>query len=131
MPYENILTETRGRVGLVTLNRPKQLNALNDALMDELGLALRAFDDERRLAEASRCRDDRQRLGKPLAQPVEQPPPRYQMRTLGRKRDLRSQQRRIGGFGHVGVSSGSCGRPRLPASKAMCKFIHPTLARGH
>lgn len=42
--YENILTEQRGRVGLVTLNRPKQLNALNDALMDELGAALRAFD---------------------------------------------------------------------------------------
>src|SRR5262252_7584583 len=46
MPYENILTETRGRVGIVTLNRPKQLNALNDALMDELGLALRAFDGD-------------------------------------------------------------------------------------
>jgi len=46
MPYENILTETRGRVGIVTLNRPKQLNALNDALMDELGHALRAFDDD-------------------------------------------------------------------------------------
>ena len=46
MPYENILTETRGRVGIVTLNRPKQLNALNDALMDELGLALRTFDDD-------------------------------------------------------------------------------------
>ncbi len=44
MPYENILTETRGRVGLVTLNRPKQLNALNDALMRELGEALLAFD---------------------------------------------------------------------------------------
>ena len=43
-PYENILAEQRGRVGLVTLNRPKQLNALNDALMDELGHALRAFD---------------------------------------------------------------------------------------
>ncbi|HTQ01838.1 MAG TPA: enoyl-CoA hydratase [Casimicrobiaceae bacterium] len=42
--YENILTETRGRVGLVTLNRPKQLNALNDALMNELGAALTAFD---------------------------------------------------------------------------------------
>ena len=46
MPYENILTENRGRVGVVTLNRPKQLNALNDALMDELGHALRAFDDD-------------------------------------------------------------------------------------
>ncbi|WP_420994326.1 enoyl-CoA hydratase [Cupriavidus sp. 30B13] len=44
MPYENILVETRGRVGLVTLNRPKALNALNDALMDELGAALAAFD---------------------------------------------------------------------------------------
>ena len=39
-----ILTETRGRVGLITLNRPKQLNALNDALMDALGQALLAFD---------------------------------------------------------------------------------------
>ena len=42
--FENILVETRGRVGLVTLNRPKQLNALNDALMEELGAALKAFD---------------------------------------------------------------------------------------
>ena len=39
-----ILVETRGRVGLVTLNRPRQLNALNDALMDALGEALLAFD---------------------------------------------------------------------------------------
>ncbi|MBL8306864.1 MAG: enoyl-CoA hydratase [Rubrivivax sp.] len=43
-----ILTELRGdgerRVGLVTLNRPKQLNALNDALMDQLGEALLAWD---------------------------------------------------------------------------------------
>jgi len=48
MSYDNIITETRGdgarRTGLITLNRPKQLNALNDALMDELGAALRAFD---------------------------------------------------------------------------------------
>jgi len=44
--YENILTETRGRVGLVTLNRPKQLNALNDALMNELGAALTEFDND-------------------------------------------------------------------------------------
>ena len=48
MTYECILTETRGegerRIGLVTLNRPKQLNALNDTLMDELGAALLAFD---------------------------------------------------------------------------------------
>jgi enoyl-CoA hydratase len=39
----NVRTEA-GRVGIVTLNRPKQLNALNDALMDELGAALMAFD---------------------------------------------------------------------------------------
>jgi enoyl-CoA hydratase len=44
MSYENILVETRGRVGLVRLNRPKQLNALNDALMNELGEALAKLD---------------------------------------------------------------------------------------
>ncbi len=44
MAYQNILLETRGRVGLLTLNRPKALNALNDQLMDELGEALLAFD---------------------------------------------------------------------------------------
>jgi len=44
MEYQNILVEARGRVGLVTLNRPKALNALNDVLMDELGAALVAFD---------------------------------------------------------------------------------------
>ena len=44
MTYENIIVETRGRVGLISLNRPKALNALNDALMTELGDALAAFD---------------------------------------------------------------------------------------
>ena len=44
MAYEMILVETHGRVGLVRLNRPKQLNALNDALMNELGDALAGFD---------------------------------------------------------------------------------------
>ena len=44
MAYENILVETRARVGLITLNRPRALNALNDALMDELGAALLDFD---------------------------------------------------------------------------------------
>ena len=46
MTYENILVEARGRVGLITLHRPKALNALNDALMDELGAALLAFDKD-------------------------------------------------------------------------------------
>ena len=44
--YETILTETHGRVGLIRLNRPKQLNALNDTLMNELGEALLAFDGD-------------------------------------------------------------------------------------
>ncbi|TVO62445.1 enoyl-CoA hydratase [Denitromonas ohlonensis] len=44
MSYENILVETRGRVGLITLNRPKALNALNDVLVDEVGAALDAFE---------------------------------------------------------------------------------------
>jgi len=46
--FETILTDTRGdgprRTGVITLNRPKQLNALNDQLMNELGAALKAFD---------------------------------------------------------------------------------------
>ena len=44
MSFETILVEQRGKVGLVTLNRPKQLNALNDQLMNELGEALTKFD---------------------------------------------------------------------------------------
>ena len=44
MTYETILVETRDRVGLITLNRPKALNALNDTLMNELGAAMLAFD---------------------------------------------------------------------------------------
>ena len=44
MTYQNILTEQRGRVGLIRLNRPQALNALNSQLNDELGLAVAAFD---------------------------------------------------------------------------------------
>ena len=44
MDYQNIIVETHGRVGLIRLNRPKQLNALNDALVDELGHALDVFE---------------------------------------------------------------------------------------
>ncbi|MEO0317672.1 MAG: enoyl-CoA hydratase, partial [Pseudomonadota bacterium] len=46
MNYENILVETHGKVGVVRLNRPKALNALNNELMDELGRALLAFDSD-------------------------------------------------------------------------------------
>ncbi len=44
MHYEFILSTRSGRVGIIELNRPAQLNALNDVLMDELGAALLAFD---------------------------------------------------------------------------------------
>ena len=45
MSYDNIEVRTEcGQVGIITLNRPKALNALNGALMDELGIALKAFD---------------------------------------------------------------------------------------
>ncbi|PHP69067.1 enoyl-CoA hydratase [Zhengella mangrovi] len=44
MAYETILTDTRGRVGIITLNRPKALNALNLTVMDEVCGALAAFD---------------------------------------------------------------------------------------
>jgi len=44
MGNEFISTEVKGRVALVTLNRPKQLNALNAKLMQELGAALSGFD---------------------------------------------------------------------------------------
>ena len=40
MTYQNIIVETRGKVGLITLNRPKAMNALNDTLIDEIGAAL-------------------------------------------------------------------------------------------
>jgi enoyl-CoA hydratase len=42
--YENIIVETRGSVGLITLNRPKALNALNAHLMRELAAALDALE---------------------------------------------------------------------------------------
>jgi enoyl-CoA hydratase len=44
MAYEFIHATTRGRVALITLNRPKQMNALNPKLMQELGEALYGFD---------------------------------------------------------------------------------------
>ena len=44
MPHELVLTETHGRVGLITLNRPEAMNALNNQLMRELMDALEAFD---------------------------------------------------------------------------------------
>jgi len=44
MPYESIVAETKGKVGLITLNRPAALNALNDKLVGELGAALDGYE---------------------------------------------------------------------------------------
>ena len=50
MTYECIEVRIEAeKVGIVTLNRPKQLNALNDQLMDELGTALKAFDADEKI----------------------------------------------------------------------------------
>ncbi len=46
MEYTSLLVEQRGRVGLVTLNRPQALNALNQVLLSELVQSLMAFDAE-------------------------------------------------------------------------------------
>jgi enoyl-CoA hydratase len=49
MTYETLLVETHGKTGLIRLNRPKALNALNDQLMDELGQAMLAFDGDEQI----------------------------------------------------------------------------------
>ncbi len=50
MAYECIAVRTEAdKVGVITLNRPKQLNALNDQLMNELGEALKAFDADEKI----------------------------------------------------------------------------------
>ena len=49
MKEEVVIVECAGRVGIVTLNRPKVLNALNDELMDALGAALLAFDADEQI----------------------------------------------------------------------------------
>ena len=46
MAYENIISETRDAVGIITLNRPKALNALNAQLIDELNYALSGFQED-------------------------------------------------------------------------------------
>jgi enoyl-CoA hydratase len=46
MAYENVLVETKGRVGVIRLNRPNALNALNRALIAELTQAIDAFEKD-------------------------------------------------------------------------------------
>lgn len=50
MVYDNLETRTEGPVAVITLNRPKALNALNEALMDELSAALTAYDQDASIA---------------------------------------------------------------------------------
>lgn len=49
MTYETILVETRGKVGLITLNRPQALNALNSQLLNEVNRALDAFEADEKV----------------------------------------------------------------------------------
>ncbi|MEE9143164.1 MAG: enoyl-CoA hydratase-related protein, partial [Candidatus Binatia bacterium] len=49
MSYEFILAEKDGAVGIVTLNRPRQLNALSYGLVKELSLAMEAFDQDEKI----------------------------------------------------------------------------------
>ena len=44
--FETIIVESRERIGIIRLNRPQRLNALNDVLARELAAALHAFDDD-------------------------------------------------------------------------------------
>src|SRR5437899_7098640 len=46
MSYETVLTERRDRVGLVTLNRPDQRNAINDTMAWEIGAAVEELNDD-------------------------------------------------------------------------------------
>ena len=46
MSFEMIIAEKRGRVGLITLNRPKALNALNDQVVNEITAALNDFESD-------------------------------------------------------------------------------------
>jgi enoyl-CoA hydratase len=49
MTYENIVVETKGRVGIIRLSRPQALNALNKALIAELTQAIEAFDADNKI----------------------------------------------------------------------------------
>jgi enoyl-CoA hydratase len=50
MAYQNIVVETRGKIGIIRLNRPQALNALNAALIGELTQAVQAFEADAGIA---------------------------------------------------------------------------------
>ena len=50
MAYQNIIVETRGKIGIIRFNRPQALNALNAALIGELAAAVEAFDKDAGIA---------------------------------------------------------------------------------
>ena len=68
MTYENILVETHDGVGLIRLNRPQALNALNAALIAELGQVLAQFDQDQKIGaivitdDVRRCADALERI---------------------------------------------------------------------
>ena len=80
MAYDTILVETRGKVGLITLNRPQALNALNATLVGELNQALDGFEADpahrlhrhHRLGEGLRGRRRHQGDGgpRPIRRPI-------------------------------------------------------------
>ena len=59
MAYKTIIVETKGRVGLITLNRPKALNALSAALINELNQALDRYEANDDIAAIVICGSDR------------------------------------------------------------------------
>ncbi len=57
--YQNLIVETRGRVGIIRLHRPEARNALNAALLRELGSALAEFDGQAEIGAIVLCGDDK------------------------------------------------------------------------
>jgi len=57
--YQHLLVETRGRVGLIRLNRPEARNALNAELLRELGRALTAFENQADVGAMVICGDEK------------------------------------------------------------------------
>ena len=67
MSYENIIVETKGKVGIVRLNRPHALNALNAALIGELCPAIDAFEADANIACVVLTGSDKQVVGQVAA----------------------------------------------------------------